>query len=327
MIIGVARKIFIVRVSVNASRTIIMTHYQLVNSNKTKSGIIMLGFVAFITFAVYVMAEGFGYGLDIVGIALIFSGITSLGSYYFSDKIILGISGAQEAKRDEFFDFYTVTENLTASQRMPMPKLYVIKDSAMNAFATGRDPDHAVVCATTGLLSRLNRSEVEAVVAHELSHVKNYDIRLMSIVTILVGLVALLSDWFLRMSHFGGGRKKNNDNDSGQIGAILFIGAIILTLLSPIIANLIKLAISRNREFLADASGVAMTKNPQGLIKALTKISSDQEPLEAANKATAHLYIFDPLKNLKGGVGMFAGLFATHPPVQERIKALQSISL
>lgn len=284
----------------------------------------MLGFIIFVTGATYIMAQGLGYGLDVVGMALIFSGVTSLGSYYFSDQIILGISGAKLAKRNEYFDFYTVAQNLASSQRMPMPKLYVIEDTAMNAFATGRDPQHAVICATTGLLSRLNRSEIEAVVAHELSHVKNYDIRLMSVVTILVGLVALLADWFLRMSRFGGNRK-NSNRDEGQLGAILFIVAIILTLLSPLIANLIKLAISRRREFLADASGVAMTKNPQGLIRALSKISQDHEPLEAANKATAHLYISDPLKNLHGGVGMFANLFATHPAVGERIKALQSI--
>jgi len=302
-----------------------MTHYQLVSANKAKSWIIIIGFVAFITSAAYIIAEGFGYGLDLVGMALIFSGLTSIASFYFSDKIILSISGAREAKREEFFDFYTVAENLAASQRMKVPKLYVIEDSAMNAFATGRDPDHSVICATTGLLNRLNRSEIEAVVAHELSHVKNYDILLMSMVTILVGLIALLADWALRMS-WGKNRRSKNDNE-GQLATILFIAAIILAMLSPLIANLIKLAISRRREFLADASGVAMTKNPQGLIKALTKIDSNHEPLEAANKATAHLYISNPLKNVHGAVGMFASLFATHPPIKERINALENISV
>ncbi len=302
-----------------------MTHYQVVAQNKRRSSLIIVLFITFIVGASYVMAEGMGYGLDMVGIAFIVSGLISFFSYWWSDKIILSISGAREAKRKEFFDFHTVTENIAMSQRMPMPKLYVIEDTAMNAFATGRDPEHAVVCATTGLLSRLNRSEIEGVVAHELSHVKNYDIRLMSIVTILVGLVALLSDWFLRMTRWGGGRKRDSDQGSSQIQMIMFVAGIVLALLSPLIAQLIQLAISRRREFLADASGVAMTKNPTGLIKALQKIGKDKEPLEAANKATAHLYISNPLKNTHGGVGMFAKMFMTHPPVAERVSALKQI--
>lgn len=301
-----------------------MTHYQLVAKNKQRSFLIISLFIAFIVGAAYLMAEGFGYSLDIVGWALIFSGGASFFSYYYSDKIILGISGAKEAKRNEFFDFYTVTENICLGQKMPLPKLYVIEDSAMNAFATGRNPEHAVVCATTGLLSRLNRSEVEAVVAHELSHVKNYDILLMSIVSVLVGLIALLADWMLRMSFWGGGRKRDNDNN--QLGAVVAIVAVFLAILSPIIAQLIQLAISRRREFLADASAVEMTKNPEGMIKALTKISGDTEPLEVANKATAHLYISNPLKNTKGAVHAFAKLFNTHPPMGERIAVLRQMS-
>ena len=300
-----------------------MTHYQLVAQNKRRSFLIVFAFIVFIVGATYLMAEGFGYSLDIVAWALIFSGATSFFSYFYSDKIILGISGAKEANRKEFFDFYTVTENIFLGQKMPMPKLYVIEDSAMNAFATGRDPKHAVVCATTGLLRRLNRNEIEAVVAHELSHIKNYDMLLMSIVTILVGLIALLADWMMRMSFWGGGKKRDNEN-SGQLGAIIAIVAVILAILSPIIAQLIQLAISRRREFLADASSASMTKNPQGLIKALTKISQDGEPLEDANTATAHLYISNPLKNAKG-THAFAKLFNTHPPVSERIKALQEM--
>ena len=302
-----------------------MTHYQLVAQNKRRSFLIIFVFIAFIVGATYLMAEGFGYSLEMVGWALIFSGTTSFFSYFFSDKIILGISGAKEAKRNEFFDFYTVTENICLGQKMPMPKLYVIEDSAMNAFATGRDPKHAVVCATTGLLQRLNRSEIEAVIAHELSHIKNYDALLMSTVTILVGLIALLADWMMRMSFWGGSRKRNNGN-SGQLGAIIAIVAVILAILSPIIAQLIQLAISRRREFLADAGSASMTKNPQGLIKALAKISQDGEPLEAANTATAHLYISNPLKNAQG-THAFAKLFNTHPPVAERIQALQEIQV
>lgn len=299
-----------------------MTHYQLVANNKQKSVIIVLLFTLFIGVSSYVMATGFGYDLSVVGIALILSGIMSFTSYWFSDSIILAISGAREAKRSEFFDFYTITENLAMSQRLPMPKLYVIQDTALNAFATGRDPKHAVICITTGLVQKLSRPQLEGVIAHELSHVQNYDIRLMSIVTILVGFIALLADLLLRSTMWGG-RKRDRDSDSGQLQIILFAAGILLALLSPLIAQLIQLAISRRREFLADSSAIAMTKNPQGLIQALEVLGADKEPLEAANKATAHLYITNPLKNVHSGVGLFSSLFHTHPPLSERIKALK----
>jgi heat shock protein HtpX len=201
-----------------------------------------------------------------------------------------------------------------------MPKLYVIDDTAMNAFATGRNPEKAVVCVTTGLLSRLNRTELEGVIAHELSHIKNYDIRLMSIVAVMVGLIALLSDFFLRWGMFGGSRRNNKENHGGAI--ILVIG-LVLAILSPIIAQLIKLSISRQREFLADASAAKMTNYPAGLASALAKLSSDREPLEAANKATAHLYIVSPLKGEKLTGNWLANLFNTHPPIEERIKRLK----
>lgn len=297
--------------------------YEQVDANKRKSWLIVVGFILFISAVAYVFAQAFDFGLSFVGMALIFSGLMSFGSYYFSDRIILTLSGARPADKRQDFDFFTVTENLVRVAQIPMPKLYVIDDTAMNAFATGRDPNHAVVVATTGLLQRLDRTEIEAVVAHKLSHIKNYDIRLMSLVTILVGVVTLLADWFLRMSLFSD--RRSRDNDSGQLQAIFVVLGFILALLSPLIATLIKLAISRRREFLADASGVALTRYPEGLARALSKIASDREPLEAANKATAHLYFSDPLRNLKGSVGLFAGLFATHPPVQERIKALKAM--
>ncbi len=304
-----------------------MTHYDLIESNKRKSLLVVSLFMVFIVGVTYLMAYGFNYSIDIVGYALVFSGVMAFASYWWSDSIILSISGARPATRQEFFDFYTVTENLVMSQRMPMPKLYVMEDTAMNAFATGRDPEHAVVCATTGILARLNRAELEGVIAHELSHVQNYDTRLMAIVTILVGLVALVSDWMLRMTAWGGGgRRRDRDNEGGgQLQLIFFAVAIFLAILSPFIAQLMQLAISRRREFLADASGAGITKNPEGLARALEKISQDTEPLEAANKATAHLYIENPLKNQKGSTGWFAGLFNTHPPVEERIKALRSL--
>lgn len=292
--------------------------YEQVDENKFRSGVIIALFISFIAVASYLITYALGLDYSFIGIALVISGIMSFASFYFSDQIILGISGAVPANKRDHFDFYTVTENLARVAHIPMPKLFVIDDTAMNAFATGRDPDHAVVCATTGLLSRLNRTELEGVIAHELSHVKNYDTRLMGIVTILVGLITLLADILLR-TRFRGRRR----DDEGNIGIILFVLGIVLALLSPLIAQLIQLAISRRREFLADASGASLTRYPEGLARALEKISADTEPLEAANKATAHLYIANPLKNRDDSVGWFANLFNTHPPVKERIKALR----
>ncbi len=302
-----------------------MTHYDLISRNKQKSVLIIVLFTAFIVGVTYVMARGFGFGLGLVGYALIFSGIMSFASYWWSDKIILSISGAHPATREDYFDFYTVTENLCLGQHMKMPKLYVIEDDAMNAFATGRDPDHAAVCATTGILGRLKREELEGVIAHELSHVQNYDIRLMSIVTILVGLVALLADWMLRMSMWGGGGRRRDNENGGQLQIIFFVVGLLLALLSPIIAQLIQLAISRQREYLADANGAGITKNPAGLARALEKINQDNLPLREANKATAHLYIANPFKNAQGSRSWFAGLFDTHPPIAERIKLLREM--
>jgi heat shock protein HtpX len=262
-------------------------------------------------------------GLGYMGIALILSGTATFISYWYSDKIVLGISGARKANSKEDKLFSQVVENLCIGAGIPKPKLYVIEDSAPNAFATGRDPEHAVVCATTGLLSKLNRTELEGVMAHELSHIRSYDIRLMSVVSVMVGLVALLADWFLRMSYFGRG---NRDRENNQLGALLLVLGLIFAILSPVIAQLIQLAVSRRREFMADGGSVELTRQPQGLIAALEKISADHEPLEAANKATAHLYIANPFKDKsKSGVSTFANLFNTHPPLVERIAALQKM--
>jgi heat shock protein HtpX len=293
--------------------------YEQVDANKQKSNLIVFLFITFITTASFLLAYAFGYDFSVVGIALIISGMISFSSYYYSDKIILSLSNAKPANKEEHFIFYTVAENLSQAAGLPMPKLYVIEDTALNAFATGRDPKHAVVCATTGILERLDRTELEGVVAHELSHIQNYDIRLMAVVTILVGIITLMSDILLRTRFQGGDRK-----EGGQLQAVLFIVGIVLALLSPVIANLIKLAISRRREFLADAAGAKLTRYPEGLARALEKISSDTEPLEAANKATAHLYITNPLKNRHDSVGWFSGMFNTHPPVENRIAALRS---
>ena len=293
--------------------------YEQVDANRRKSAIVMVAFISFISLAVYILSRSLGGDLTAAAIALIVTGLLSFVSYYSSDKIILTISGAKPANKKDHFNFYTVAENLSIVAQIPIPKLYVIEDTAMNAFATGRDPDHAVICATTGLLSRLDRTELEGVIAHEISHIGNYDIRLMSIVTVLVGMVTLLADWLLRTRRIGGNRKK----EGGQIQLILFVSGILLALLAPIIAQLIQLAISRRREFMADSSGVLLTRYPEGLARALEKINLDKEPLEAANKATAHLYISNPLKNRHDGIGWFAGLFNTHPPISLRINALR----
>jgi heat shock protein HtpX len=264
-----------------------------------------------------------------------FSIFSSLISYYFSDSITLALSQAKEVDRQGNPELYRLVENLCIAAGLPTPKIYIIDDTAPNAFATGRDPEHAIVCFTTGILQKLEKTELEGVVAHELSHIGNYDIRVMTLVVVLVGVVTLLADWMLRASFFGG-RKKSNSEGGGQLQAILIIVGIILAILSPIIATLIKLAVSRKREFLADASGALLTRYPEGLARALEKISTDREPLEAANKATAHLYIVNPFHedtalkaNAPAGDGQswFSSLFNTHPPIEERVKRLREMNL
>ena len=305
--------------------------YESVSINKQKSLLVIALFVVFIMGTSYVMSKGLAYyygyestGLELAGIALIFSGIMSFASYYFSDKIILSMSGARPASRKQDFMFYTVTENLCLGAGIPVPKLYVIDDTALNAFATGRDPQHAAVCVTTGLLSSLNRTELEGVVGHELAHVINYDTRLMAIVTVLLGIITLLADWMIRASWFGGGRSRDRDDKGG--GGIFLVLGLLLAILAPIIGQLIQLAVSRSREYLADAYSVKLTRQPGGLISALNKLGADTEPLEVANKATAHLYMVDPLRTQKDAVKWFSQLFNTHPPLQDRIKALEKMA-
>lgn len=298
-----------------------MNIYSQISSNKAKTWMIIILFVAFITTIVFVYGKISGDGLSFAGIALIISGIMGLTSYYYSDKMILGMSNAKQIVKSDHPELFRTVENLCIGEGIPMPKIYIIQDSAPNAFATGRDPKHAVVCVTTGILDKLNKAELEGVIAHELSHVRNYDIRLMSIVVILVGLVALLADFFMRSLWYGS--HKRDDNRGNAQGIFMIIG-IVLAILSPIIATLIQLAISRKREFLADASGVLVTRYPEGLASALEKISKDKEPLEVANNATAHLYIENPFKSKMPG-HWFTNLFNTHPPVEERIKILRSM--
>ncbi len=256
-------------------------------------------------------------------VAVVFSSVSALISYFYSDKITLAISGAQEIDLKAQPQLYKTVENLCITAGLPMPRVYIIDDTAINAFATGRNPKNAVVCVTLGALQRLNQSELEGVLAHELSHIGNYDIRFMTLVVVLVGTITLLADWMIRASIFGG-RRRSNSNEGG--GVFLLIG-IVLAILSPIVAMLVQLAVSRKREYLADASGALLTRYPEGLAQALEKIAEDSEALEAANKATAHLYIASPFKNASEGKepGWLTALFNTHPPIKERIQRLREM--
>lgn len=287
--------------------------YEQVSNNKIRSTVIIALFVAFIVAAGYLI----GYAFNIQGLlplAIIFSLFSSGASYFWGDKIVLSLNHAHPATREQYFDFYTVTENLSLVNQTPAPQIYVIDSEAMNAFATGRNPQHAVICATTGLLNKLNRTELEGVIGHELSHVKNYDIRLMTIVSILIGTLSILVNISSRSFFFRG-----RDNDRRDNG-ILAIFGIIMIILAPIIAQLIQLAISRRREYLADAGSVMLTRQPSGLISALQKISADPNILTTASTATASMYINNPFKGNK-----IASLFSTHPPIEDRIKALEGM--
>lgn len=297
-----------------------MNIYSQISSNIYKTWLIIILFVVFITTLAFVYGKASDYGLPSAGIALVVTGIISFLSYYFSDSIVLSLSNAKKIKKEDNPKLFRTVENLCIGAGIPLPQIYIIEDSAPNAFATGRDPKHAVVCVTSGLLDKLNNAELEGVISHELSHVKNYDIRLMSVVVILVGIVALLADFFTRSLWHGGSRKSKSSNSTG----IFILIGLILAIISPLIASLIQLAISRKREFLADASGALLTRYPEGLASALEKISKDKEPLEAANNATAHLYIVNPFKGKEIG-NWFAGLFNTHPPIEERVKILRSM--
>jgi heat shock protein HtpX len=311
-----------------------MLTYQYIGRNKTQSWVLIFLFLIIIIGLGFLFDQAYNNPAILV-FAVLFSVGSALISYYFSDSITLAISRAQPADRQNSPQLYNIVENLCIAAGLPSPKIYIIDDSAPNAFATGRDPKHAVICFTTGILQKLDKAELEGVTAHELSHIGNYDIRLMTLVVVLVGTITLLADWFLRAG-FWGGRRRSGNREGGDAGQWMLIIGVILALLSPIIATLIKLAVSRQREYLADASGALLTRYPEGLARALEKISLDAEPLEAANKATAHLYIADPFHadspNVKtgeshGNRGWLASLFNTHPPIEDRIKRLREMNL
>lgn len=271
-----------------------------------------------------VFIVGIGYFLSyqynspgILYVAIIFSTVMNITAFWFSDKIALSVSHAKKADEKEFLELHRIVENLSITAGLPKPKLYIINDPAPNAFATGRNKNHAVVAVTTGLLSMLDRSELEGVIAHELSHIGNKDILLQSVIVVLVGFVSILADMFTRSLLFGG---RNNDSDNGKAGNIIALVGIVFVILSPLFAQLIQLAISRKREFLADASGALLTRYPEGLANALKKIESYKQPMRYASDATAHLFISNPF----GGkvFGSIHRLFMTHPRTEDRIKAL-----
>ncbi len=287
-----------------------------IENNKSKTIFIIMAFFALMAVVSYVISLWMGRGsfIGILGIGLIFSGISSFVSYYYSDKLILTMSGAKEVIRKENPEIYNLVENLCIGTGLPTPKIYIIEDTALNAFATGRDPQNGNVCLTTGIISTLDRRELEGVIAHELAHIGNYDIRLASIVSVLVGSIVFITDWVSHGLFWSSDEKEMSP---------LTLAVLILTIIAaPIIATLIQLSISRNREYLADATAASMTRYPEGLAGALEKISGDKEILEAANSATAHLYISNPLKN---SGNFIAGLFSTHPPIEERIKRLRQM--
>ncbi len=297
-----------------------MNIYSAIGSNIRKTWLIMFLFVLFISTVGYVYGKasgdaGIGFGI----IAFILAIVTSVGSFFFSDKIVLATTGAKKVTKKEAPTLYNVVENLSIAAGIPMPDVYIMEDASANAFATGRDPKHAVVCATTGILERLNKAELEGVIAHELSHIKNFDIRLMAVVAILVGFVAIMADLFMRSLWFRG----DDDRDRGNNAIFLALG-IAFAILTPIVATLIQLAVSRKREFLADASGALLTRYPEGLASALEKISASHVPTKKATNATAHLFLVNPFSG-KSAKTFLASLFNTHPPIEERIKILRSM--
>lgn len=297
------------------------TVYRQIFQNKLRTYFIFLIFIFIFSGFFYLVGKFYDSPNSYLIFGLVISGLSSIFSYFYSDKIILYTVGAKPANKKDYFDYYTITENLAIAAGLPMPKLYVIDDPSPNAFATGRDPKHAVVCATTGLLNILDRSDLEGVVAHELSHIKNYDILLASIVSVLVGTISLIADWIMRSWFW---QRRDSEEKSGN--PFLFIIFIISLILVPIVATLIQLAISRRREYLADASAVLLTRNKMGLIDALRKISQYPNSLKTATTSTAHLFIVNPFKkNRQRFSSWIINLFSTHPPVEERIRVLMEM--
>lgn len=293
--------------------------YNAIAANKRKTWLFTSIFCVVILAIGWFLGHQTGSASQGIILATIIATSMSLISYFGGDKLALATSGAKQINKDQAPELWRMVENLCITSGVPMPKVHIIEDDAMNAFATGRNPAHASIAVTTGLLRRLEKKELEGVLAHELSHVKNYDILIMTMVIVMVGVITLLADWMLRSTLFG----NRDDRENGQAGTILFVIGLVLSLLSPLIAELIKLAVSREREYLADASGALLTRYPEGLASALEKIHAHGRPLARANHATAHLFIAEPF----GAKQRLASLFSTHPPVQQRIDRLRSMGI
>lgn len=295
--------------------------YEDIKRNKIKSGFIVIGFVLVITLIIYYICMAFDLGVFSIVIALIVSILTAWASYYNSDKIVLKLNKARPATHEENQKLVNILDALMVTSGLSTkPSLYVVEDAQPNAFATGRNPEHAVICVTTALLEKLDYYELEGVIAHELSHIKNYDIRLSAVVSVMVGFVVMLSDIFTRTFFF---RRNEKDNDNGN--AILMLVGLIFLILAPVVGKLMQLAISRRREYLADATAVQFTRNPDGLISALQKLEADPNELEHANQATAHMYISEPFKKEVNGKKKKTNWFSTHPDTQSRIEALRNL--
>lgn len=295
--------------------------YSAITQNKLKTVGLIIGFIVFMTALGWVLSQALGRP----GLLFVISGfavIYAIFSYFGAAKMALGLSGAEPITKADAPELYRVVENLAITAGLPAPEIYIIDDAAPNAFATGRDPKHAYVAVTRGLLAMMDETELEGVIAHEMSHVGNYDIRLMAVVLALVTVISLVSHFFLRMTFFGFGDRDNNNNNNN--GVFMIVG-LIAALVAPLVAVLLQLAVSRRREFLADASGALLTRYPEGLASALEKISTYSRPMQHASTATAHLYIANPLGSTQGIGGAIAGLFSTHPPIDERIKRLEGM--
>ena len=296
--------------------------YTSISANKRNSFFITIAITAFLIVLGYFLGVYWGSGYAGVAISFLLALIMSLAAYYSGDKMVLAISRAKRIEKRDYPQLFNVIEELSVAGGLPMPAIYVIDDTAPNAFATGRNPQHASVAITTGLMQKLKRDELQGVMAHELSHVGNRDILYATMVGVLVGSIAMISDFFLRSFFWSGGRRRRSDEKGGGIGAILVIVAIALAILAPICAKLLQLAVSRQREYLADASAAMLTRYPEGLASALEKIAGDKEVLEVANRATQHLYIVNPIKPFEKRA---SSLFSTHPPIGERITRLRAM--
>lgn len=296
-----------------------MTLYTQAESNIRKTWLYLSIFFVLILAIGWVISNYLG-SFSIFWFALIFSVSSSFFSYWYSDKVVLFFTRAKPIEKSDNPELYRIVENLCITAGLPLPKIYILEEAQPNAFATGRDKNHAVIAVTRGLLEKMEKAELEGVVAHELSHIGNKDMLLQTIIVVLVGIIVMLTDFFSRMSFWG--RAQRREKEEGG-NAIFFVIGIFLMILAPILANLIKLAISRRREFLADESGALLTRYPEGLARALEKIAGDQNPLSVASNATSHLYIANPFRGL--GLNRVSNLFSTHPPIGERIKALRDL--